>query len=194
MLSHPHYQSGERLTSRMLKSEQDYLRQRLRNHNRFLHGCGVVCGLEVVRDPRRPSAVRICPGYAVTPCGDPIEICCAQTLDIGEWLWSRPPGVSAAYVVIRYIEREERPVEAPSKRCCCDDPRREPSRLHDGYSIEVLWEPPPASGPLPDLCRPGPTPCPVIESVVVVLAQVTVLESPAGTLGLGPISPAGVNL
>src|SRR5262245_3269703 len=64
------------LTADDMCAEQEYLLEKLRRHNRFLHGWGVVCGLEVVKpgeqDPK--WQVTICPGYALTPQGDEILI------------------------------------------------------------------------------------------------------------------------
>src|SRR5215467_13182077 len=59
-----------------LRLEQEYFRQKLRRHNRFLHGWGVVCGCEVKPAPtaEKPWRVRICPGYVLTPQGDEVMI------------------------------------------------------------------------------------------------------------------------
>src|SRR3954454_17258784 len=59
-----------------LEAEQHYHRQRLREHNRYLHGWGVVCGCDVQPAPvtGKPWQVRICPGYVLAPQGDAISI------------------------------------------------------------------------------------------------------------------------
>ena len=48
-------------------AEQEYFRQKLRRHNRFMHGWGVVCGLAVEPAPTResPWRVRVTDGYAL---------------------------------------------------------------------------------------------------------------------------------
>src|SRR5437762_367436 len=91
-LPRPHYEAGNFLASEDLRSEQDYRRQRLRRHNRYLHGWGRVCGLRAVpaRDALRPWGVLICPGYAITCCGDDIEVSTPTPLDICEYIWARP--------------------------------------------------------------------------------------------------------
>src|SRR6185436_13148051 len=63
------------LTADDMRVEQEYFREKQRRHNRFLHGWGVVCGLEVVPDPTKGAmAVKVCPGYALGPWGDEIFV------------------------------------------------------------------------------------------------------------------------
>src|SRR4051812_18983973 len=62
------------LTADDMRAEQEYLRQRQRRFNRLVIGWGVVCGLEVVFDPKKPDEVRVCPGYALGPWGDEIYV------------------------------------------------------------------------------------------------------------------------
>ena len=67
---------GQLLTAVDLTAEQDHVREKLRRHNRFLHGWGVVCGLAIVADPtdEQPWRVRIQPGYALDQAGDEIFV------------------------------------------------------------------------------------------------------------------------
>jgi hypothetical protein len=50
-------------------------------HNRYLHGWGVVCGMEVVCSPCN-NLVTVQPGYALSPCGDDIVVCSPAPVDI----------------------------------------------------------------------------------------------------------------
>ena len=90
MSARPEYVAKTRFSAGELALEQEHRWLLARRHNRFAHGWGVVCGLNVVpaNDPRRPKAVRVCPGLAISPCGDEIELPASILLDIGEWLWS----------------------------------------------------------------------------------------------------------
>jgi hypothetical protein len=49
------YFYGQMLSAQDFQIEQDYFREKLKLHNRCLHGYGVVCGLEVRPEPIDPS-------------------------------------------------------------------------------------------------------------------------------------------
>src|SRR5258708_11895673 len=53
-------------------TEAEYFREKLRRHNRYLHGWGVVCGLDVAAAPTStaPATVSISGGYAIGPFRD----------------------------------------------------------------------------------------------------------------------------
>jgi hypothetical protein len=53
------YFYGQMLHARDLQSEQAYFREKLKLHNRCLHGWGVICGLEVTPAPPEPDCVPI---------------------------------------------------------------------------------------------------------------------------------------
>jgi hypothetical protein len=57
------------LTADDMTADQEYFRNKLRRHNRYLHGWGVVCGMEVSVAPTviQPWQVQIGSGYAVGP-------------------------------------------------------------------------------------------------------------------------------
>src|SRR6266852_4541246 len=85
-LERPLYQEGNYLAHLDLCAEQRYLLQRLRRHNRYLHGWGLVCGLNVVpgRDVRLPWQILVCPGYAIGPYGDEIKVDHALPVNISD--------------------------------------------------------------------------------------------------------------
>src|SRR5687768_8699392 len=72
------------ITADDMRAEQDYFRERLRRHNRYLHGWGVVCGCEVKLnvDKDHPWRVRVCCGYLITPAGDEVQISPARDFDL----------------------------------------------------------------------------------------------------------------
>ncbi|MGH8554138.1 MAG: hypothetical protein ACREUD_00945, partial [Gammaproteobacteria bacterium] len=90
-MKRPRYEPGSYLSAKDLLTEQRYRLQRLRQHNRYLHGWGVVCGLQVVpaHEPGRPWGVRVCPGYAIGCCGEEIEVGSSTVVDIRDSLWNR---------------------------------------------------------------------------------------------------------
>ena len=69
----PLFATGQTLSAADLTALQSYVAGKNRLHNRFLHGWGVVCGLEVVCDDCEGS-VTIRPGYAIDPCGADIVV------------------------------------------------------------------------------------------------------------------------
>lgn|SRR5215813_7751671 len=179
-LGRPSYEAGDYLSARDLMVEQAYRSQRLRRHRRYLHGWGVVCGLLVTaaRDPGRPWAVLICPGYALGPWGHEIELRAPAMLDIRDYLWTRPriggPPTRLAYVAIRYDEEFVRPKLVGPLGCGCNDPNYVESHIRDGYQLNVLWARPEPHADRFDLCSRQLPPCPECpDSPYVVLARVT---------------------
>jgi hypothetical protein len=186
-LAMPTYGAGSPLAVADLLSEQQYRTQRLRRHLRYLHGWGVVCGLHVVagRNPRLPWDICVCPGYAISPCGDEILVPQQVCIDVADSLWSAPSRRTPplTYVVIRYVAREWQMRPKPSSvcgcSCACEDSRYLFARLADSFAIDMLWTPLNIPTVLYDLCS-GTTPaCPVCpDTCDVVLASIALPPSP----------------
>ena len=118
-------------------ADQYYFREKIRRHNRFLHGWGVVCGLQVAPDPTRgiPWRVRIDPGYAIDGNGDDILVDEPVYLDVaqcGPGARTDPcepdrmrgggaAGRESVYVTIKYAECVARPVRAMPAGCACEE-------------------------------------------------------------------------
>src|SRR5579864_4392637 len=87
-LERPRYFPRQLITPVELTLEQHYFRDKLRRHNRLLHGWGVACGAQVclVTDPitrdLKPWTVSVQPGYILGPYGDEILIDQAQVIDL----------------------------------------------------------------------------------------------------------------
>ncbi|MET0214550.1 MAG: DUF11 domain-containing protein [Vicinamibacterales bacterium] len=181
------------LTVADMVTEQDYIRQKLRRHNRFLHGWGVVGGLEVIPQPTddAPWRVEITAGYALGPYGDEVYVGESVFLDLAQCgpdaltspcepdVLEGPSEVSGGtlYVAIKYAECVTQPVRAMPAGCACDDIACEYSRIRDSFELSCLTELPP-SPTAPLLCDlisensvPPCPPCP--EEPWVVLASVT---------------------
>ena len=101
--------SGKLLTAEDLELEQEYFRERLKRHNRYLHGFGVVFGLEVSRSG---SAVVISPGLAIDCQGN--EIAVPESL---EQPLPSPDLGSTLFLSISYIEKETDPVSDSVPKC-----------------------------------------------------------------------------
>jgi len=74
-LCRPRFFPGQLLTDEDLTLLEDYVVKKNRLHNRYLHGWGVVCGLEVVCSPCDAQTVTVRSGYALSPCGNDIIVC-----------------------------------------------------------------------------------------------------------------------
>jgi hypothetical protein len=161
-LERPRYFPRQLITPVELTLEQQYFRDKLRRHNRLLHGWGVVCGAAVcqVADDTsgelQPWVVRVHPGYVLGPCGDEIVLAGEQVVDLrtagvsgacdggpaapDPWCTEvkvqRPPG--PLFVAVRYKETMARPVRVQPVGCGCDDTQCECSRWQDGYEIGIL--------------------------------------------------------
>jgi hypothetical protein len=81
-LCRPRFFPGQLLTDDDLNRLERYVVEKNKLHNRYLHGWGVACGLEVVCDPCDPRGVIVRTGYALSPCGDDIVVCDDQGVDV----------------------------------------------------------------------------------------------------------------
>ena len=185
------------LRAQDLADEQDFHRDRRARHNRLLHGWGIVCGVRVSVVGK--TVVRVTPGYVLGPYGDEILVPDEVTLDVTQqssvagidcapvdpWC-AEPPRLredQPAYLAVRHVERDTRPVRVPACGCACDDAACEYSRVRDGFELAVLAELPEAyrTNERPSLdavtsCANGPRdPCPACPADPwVILADVTV--------------------
>jgi hypothetical protein len=202
MLERVNYFPRQLLTADDLTADRDYVLQKMRRHNRFLHGWGVVCGLGVTAAPAdgAPWRVRVSAGYALGPYGDEIYVAEPVFLDLarcGPGASTDPcepdvlrSGVSASgqelFVAIKYAECRARPVRVMPAGCGCDDTDCEYSRIRDSFQLGCLTELPPSHQPpeQPTLCELISTgqvlPCPPCPAEPwIVLARVAVPASPS---------------
>jgi hypothetical protein len=147
------------LTADDMIVEQEYARQKLRRHNRYLHGWGVVCGCSIEAAPTQelPWQVRVCPGYLVVPQGDEVLIDNCPMFDLKKGLqppdpctvkWPCPPAGdmpsterrNLVYLAVRYAECFMRPVRVHPAGCACDETQCEYSRVRDSFELKLLWE------------------------------------------------------
>jgi hypothetical protein len=141
-----------------LTQDQTYFREKLRRHNRLMHGWGIVCGVRV-RLGDKPGTVVVEPGYVLGPFGDEIVVgdlvevdVATQNLD-GEAVngcadpdpWCADVRVPRAegqpvYLAISFAEYACRPVSlgASGCGCGCGDEECEYSRVRDSWRIRVL--------------------------------------------------------
>src|SRR6266536_515018 len=156
-----------------LRTDRDYFLQKLRRHNRFLHGWGVVCGLDVTAaaTDASPWLVEIGSGYALGPYGDDIYVAEPVLFDLAK---CGPDAVSdpcapdtvhgvggltgEVYIAIKYAECLARPVRALPSGCGCEEEDCEYSRIRDSFQISCLKDLPPQPGVAVSLCEAVKTP------------------------------------
>lgn len=152
-----------------LTQDQIYFREKMRRHNRLLHGWGIVCGVRV-RQGAGDCEVIVEPGYVLGPFGDEIVIdqevtvdLCKESLDgnavspCGDALdpWCSNVRVNrragqVLYVAVKYAECQSRPVRAQANGCGCNEQDCEYSRVRDSFAIKVLTSLPSSySDPMP---------------------------------------------
>jgi hypothetical protein len=173
----PRYYARQLVTPTELNLEASYFLDRLRRHNRLLHGWGVICGALVCRvvdkdGDAEPWKVKIMPGAAIDQYGNEIEIPTERIVDLrskgvaisgddpaGElddpWcheVWTPPEEAGTIWVAVRYHQGKARPVRVQPAGCGCDDTSCEYSRWCDGYKVEFLHKCPDSHvGKPPDL-------------------------------------------
>src|SRR5215212_1911114 len=74
-LCRPRFFAGQLLTEEDLNRLDHYIVAKQKLHNRYLHGWGVVCGLDVVCDDCNSGSVIVQSGYALAPCGEDVIVC-----------------------------------------------------------------------------------------------------------------------
>ena len=79
----PRFFAGQLLTDEDLNRLEHYLVEKNKLHNRYLHGWGVVCGLEVVCNPCS-DRLTVRTGYALSPCGEDIVVCRDAVVNVCE--------------------------------------------------------------------------------------------------------------
>ena len=84
-LERPRFFAGQLLTESELNSLESYVLAKSRLHNRYLHGPGVVCGLEVVCGDCQPW-VTVKQGYAIDPCGNDVVVGTDQHVDVMRYI------------------------------------------------------------------------------------------------------------
>lgn len=143
------YFTGQLLTARDFENEQKYLQGKSKQHNRYLHSYGVVCGLRVLpAESPQPRCVVVEPGLALDPWGREIVVAEPTEFDLDEQgcldalgLRGRPRSV---YLTVEYDEEETEPVP----HLATGEPGQEghtvPSRISETFRLRLRPEPPEA--------------------------------------------------
>lgn len=150
------YEFGLVLGVDEFRQEQLYFLEKDRLHQRGLHGYGTVYGLGVTAtataDASDERLIAVQPGLGIDQFGRNIVLREEQCARLGAWLagqiqQGKAPPVGPfedyrAYVVATYDECEDALVPVPGQACSTADTTQAPSRIRDGFQIELRWAPP----------------------------------------------------
>ena len=102
-LKRPRYFTGQLLTAESLELEQKYFREKLKRHNRALHGFGIVSGLKVIVEA---GQIIVEPGLALDCQGNELVIGTAVIVSPVTCDWP------SAYVQVGFAEEYTDPIPA----------------------------------------------------------------------------------
>jgi hypothetical protein len=127
-LERPRCFSGRLLTAEDLALEQQYFREKLKRHNRSLHGFGIVSGLKVNVNS---GQIIVNPGLALDCEGNEIVIGEVQSIQL-EAITAAIEAWRTAYVNIRYAEEPSNLVPVSGVE--------EASTVRESFEIDLLQE------------------------------------------------------
>lgn len=127
--------TGQLLTAESLELEQQYFREKLKRHNRTLHGFGIVSGLEV---NVQSGQIIVEAGLALDCEGNEIVISSARPVVVA----STTDGLRPAYVCVRYVEEETDNVPAlpDEPTTTSTENGAKASTITEGLAIEIAHE------------------------------------------------------
>ncbi|MEB3216073.1 MAG: YncE family protein [Nostocales cyanobacterium 94392] len=137
------YFTGQFLTERDFHTEQEYQISKHRQHNRYLHGYGTVCGLKVVQHPNpdcRDRFIIIQPGLGLDCCGREIWLKEPVYVDIVKALAPQiDDSTTTEHLLISlcYTECKTEFVPALYSDCGCDTTGYEANRIFEGFEVDV---------------------------------------------------------
>lgn len=127
VLTRPRYFTGQLLSEADLQLEQDYQREKLRRHNRALHGVGIVRGLGVRVEATTDAPggrLQVDAGYAIDPCGNELALGQGVVLAL-------PQDGDRLFVSLRHWDRPCSPVPSP-------DGESMPSRIEEVCVVAIV--------------------------------------------------------
>lgn len=116
---------GQLLSAEDLRAEQAYFLEKLRRHNRHLHGWGVVSGLRVALVGG--AEVVVGPGVAIDCAGNEIHVCAESRLAL-------PGAAGVCFVALSHVESEVAPVPALAGGTV-EGPAF--ARIREGFRVEI---------------------------------------------------------
>jgi hypothetical protein len=153
------YFHGMLLTEEDFVDEQNYIREKLKLHNR-LHGAGVIWGLRLIhdcievpsKDPAKKKTITkifIEGGLALDCAGNEIVVCEKYLVPLDEkiddlrcsGLLKKVEGKFVGprlFIGIRYCECKSQPAEQYTSECADDKLRPQFSRVREGFNVQLF--------------------------------------------------------
>jgi DNA-binding beta-propeller fold protein YncE len=142
------YFTGQFLAERDFRAEQEYQIGKHRQHNRYLHGYGTVCGLKIVEHPNsdcRDRFVILEPGLALDCCGreivvkekvyiDLVKLFAAQNIDLNN---IKSEEQNHLLFSLCYEECKTEFVPALYSECGCDEFGCDANRIVEGFEVKL---------------------------------------------------------
>jgi len=147
MITRVRYFTGQLLGVADFETEQRYVIDRLRRHNRWLHGWGIVGGLQI--SVGREEIV-VAPGFAIDCFGNEIEVEQPSR-------WPLPDASKACFLTIAFAERAVLPAAVAADPATSGDGESVAySRVEEGWLLAYAAEDParghPGSTRRPESC------------------------------------------
>ena len=178
------YFFGQMLGVKDFCAEQSYFREKIKLHNRCLHGYGTVCGLRVLVPEPKPECpgdkgkpvFYVEPGLALDPEGNELVVRDGDSglkLDLWDLLSdgdkatvTKEQGSDAGgwcckpiYVCLHYRECPLGPCRPIATDSCGGTLPNQYGRFRDGVRVSVSLTPPPEDKRCGTCCCKGPCPC-----------------------------------
>ena len=119
------YFTGQILGAADFEAEQRYVLDRLRRRNRWLHGWGVVGGLQVSMSQ----------GQVVVGAGLALD-CAGNEIEVPEQItWALPAAGKTAYLTLAFAERPVHPVAVPMDPSSGRNEATAYSRVEEGWVL-----------------------------------------------------------
>ncbi len=127
MTTRVRYFDGQLLSTADFQTEQDYVRGRFRRLHRWLHGWGIVGGLEVSVDQ---GGIVVAPGLAIDCLGNEIEVERPTSVPL-------PAGGKASHLTLAYTEHAVDPQPALFDPPAADEMSIEYRRTEEGCVLTL---------------------------------------------------------
>jgi len=125
-IERPNFLNGQVLSAEDLNDAQEYLREKQRLHNKFLHGCGVARGLTVTV---RGYTVSVTRGAAIDCLGNEIIVPESSNLKL-------PKKGQEIFITLKYHEYGVSPVPVFTEPDSSSVENLQHSRIREGFILE----------------------------------------------------------